>query len=76
MWMCVVQAVSRDHVDVCGPGYLQRLSVNPCSMLLLTVKGKEITFAEALMAEESELKKREMECFCDNACSHPSHITK
>lgn len=41
-------------------------------MLLLTVKGKEATFAIVLMTADSQLRKRDIEGFCKN----PSPIKK
>ena len=43
-------------------------------MLLLSVKGKEATFAVELMAADSELRKRHMEVFGGNTYLHPSPL--
>jgi hypothetical protein len=45
---------------------------SPQSMLLLIVKGKDATFAVVPMSTDSQLEKREVEGFCDNAYPHPT----
>ena len=59
-------ADTRDHVDVRGPGYHQKNHVevhNP--PLLLTVKGKEATFAVVPMtADAAEERRIENKHYC------------
>ena len=49
-----------------GLCYHQKPCGDPWSMFSLTVKIKEATFAEILMAEDAQLRGRDMESFCDN----------
>lgn len=66
-------ADTRDHVDVRGPGYHQKNHVevhNP--PLLLTVKGKEATFAVVSMTVDSQLRIKDIESFCDNLYPDPA----
>jgi hypothetical protein len=43
------------------------------SDLPVTVKGKEDTFAVALMTSDSQLRKRDIEGFSDSPHPHPTH---
>lgn len=64
--MSMVCTTTGDHAEVCGPCQYWR----PCGylwfMFLLTAKGKEGTFAMVLMTTHSQLRKKDMEGFCDN----------
>lgn len=43
-------------------------------VLLLTVKEKEVSFAVVLMTTASQMRMRDIECFCDNIISSlPTH---
>lgn len=56
-----------------GLCYHQKPCGDPWSMFSLTVKIKEATFAEILMAEDAQLRGRDMESFCDNPyCPSPN----
>lgn len=60
-------------IDIGGPatigGTIPGWIVLGSIYALLTVKGKEATFAVELMAADSELRKRHMEGFCGNQLS-------
>lgn len=55
MWMSMAPAITRNHMKV----------------FPLTTKGKEATFAVALMTAMSQLRKRDIEGFIDNAYPLP-----
>ena len=57
-----------DHVDVCG---LELLTETRCKVMirapdLMTIKDKEVTFAEVSTIADSQLRMRDIEGFCDN----------
>lgn len=60
MWMSMAHAITRNHMKV----------------FPLTTKGKEATFAVALMTAVSQLRKRDIEGFIDNAYPHTTPRTK
>lgn len=55
-----------DKVDVCGPCCQQISRESPWLVLRLPVKSKEASFALLLMTTDSELRKRDIEGFCNN----------
>ncbi|MEJ1278465.1 CD82 antigen [Cricetulus griseus] len=71
MFRSMACADTRDCVDVHGPCCHQRSCGSPYSMLLLTVKDKEATFVVTSKTADSELRKGDIEGFCDNPYPHP-----
>ena len=53
------------YVDVCDPCCGQKACESPQSVLPLAVKDMEATFAMVLMTSDSQLRKRDIEGFCD-----------
>ena len=59
-----------DHVDIRGLGCWQKLCRSPGSMLQLTVKGKEVTFA-VLSTTDAQLRRINSKGFCDSPYLYP-----
>ena len=62
----------------CSGSCLHKSHTRPWSVLQLTVKGKEATFAVVLITTDSQLRKRDLKGFCNNPYPHftPTHKKK
>jgi hypothetical protein len=60
---------ARDNVDVSGLCCCQKLCGSLLSVLPLMVKSKKTTFAVKSVKEDSQLRKRGTEGFCENPYS-------
>lgn len=60
-----------DYAEVCGACCCPKPFLNSYS-LPLTVKVKEVTFAVIGMTTDSQLRKRDIQDFCDNPYPHLS----
>lgn len=61
---------AEDHMDVHGPCFCQRSCRSLGSVLLLTVKGKEVTSAVvSSMAVDAQLRRKDIAGFCDKPLS-------
>lgn len=76
MLVSMACAVTEGHKDIHGLGYAAMLSPeivevhDPCSHCL-PVKGKKASFAVVSMAIDSQLRKRDIEGFCDSPYPRP-----
>lgn len=82
MWMSMIcagseiQAGDRSYVEVHGLCCHQRPCACQWSMLSPAVMGKEASFAVELMAEDSKLRTRGIDNFCDFPSSSLPHPRK
>ena len=65
MMMSMICVATTLHIVVHEPCGLEAMYI-PLSLLPLTVKGKELSFEVVLMSADSQLRRRDMESFCDN----------
>lgn len=64
--MSVACAEAEGHVDVCGLYCCQKPRGSPWSLLPLTIKGKEASFAVVLMITDSQLRMGDTEGLWEN----------
>lgn len=68
--MVMACAVAEGNVDVCGLCYHQKTCGSPWSVLPLTVMFRKTSSAVVLMTADSQLRKRDIEGFCDDPQPH------
>lgn len=73
--MYMICTAIEDHAEVRGRCCHQKPFVSPRSVLLLTVKGKEVTFTVVLMTAGSYLINRDIKGFYDNPYSLTDKVT-
>lgn len=70
-WKSLAHANSGDHVDVCDLCCYQKPPRRSGLMFVLTVKGKEDILVEVAMTADLQLRKTNVESFCDNPYLKP-----